>query len=74
MTEPTDRYRLVEAALDGTLADYVAERRATTSWRAMAADLTARTGVSVNYETLRLWFADRIRTVVVNDDGPERAA
>lgn len=66
MTQPTPLYRLVEARLggEGSLARYVEERRASTSWRTMAADLTERTGESVTHETLRLWFADRIKTVV----------
>lgn len=66
MTQPTPLYRLVEARLggEGSLTQYVEERRATTSWRAMAVDLSERTGESVTYETLRLWFADRIETTV----------
>lgn len=64
MKQPTPLYRLVEDRLDGSLAEYVAQRRATTSWRTMAADLTAQTGVHVTYETLRGWFAHRIRTTV----------
>ena len=60
MTQPTPLYRLVEARLGQPLDAYVAERRASTSWRAMAADLTERTGENVTYETLRGWFADRI--------------
>lgn len=64
MTQPTPLYRLVEAALGGSLADYVAERRASMSWRTMAADLTERTGETVTHETLRNWFVDRIETTV----------
>lgn len=67
MTQPTPLYQLVEARLGGSLVEYVAKRRATTSWRAMAADLTAQTGVHVTYETLRGWFADRIRNTVTID-------
>lgn len=64
MTQPTPLYRLVEARLGRSLDDYVAERRAGMSWRAMAADLTERTGETVTYETLRSWFADRIETTI----------
>lgn len=64
MSQPTPLYQLVEARLGGSLEEYVAERRATTSWRAMAADLTERSSVQVTYETLRGWFADRIETTV----------
>lgn len=59
MTEPPLRsplYELIEARIDGTLADYVAERRDDTSWRSMAAELSERTGRRINGETLRLWF------------------
>lgn len=72
MTQPTPLYRLVEAGLGGSLVEYVAERRATMSWRAMAADLTERTGENVTYETLRAWFADRVRvtTTTVIVDAP----
>lgn len=49
-------YRLVEERLDGTLADLVAARRPTTSWRDIASDIATTTGIEVSYETLRLWF------------------
>ncbi len=69
MTQPTTLYRLVEAKLGGgTLVDYVVERRGSMSWRAMAADLSERTGEEVSYETLRNWFADRITTTVTITD------
>jgi hypothetical protein len=59
MEQPSALYQLVESKLGGgTLADYVAARRATTSWRAMAADLSQRTGLTVSHETLRLWFQE----------------
>lgn len=64
MTQPTPLFQLAEARLGSSLDAYVAERRATTSWRAMAADLTARTGVQLTGETLRVWFADRIEVTV----------
>lgn len=68
MSQPTALYQLVEARLDRSLVDYVTERRATTSWRAMAAELTELTGVQVTYETLRGWFADRVQTTVTIAD------
>jgi hypothetical protein len=57
-------YRLIEERIDGTLADFVAQRRrvdgppfrSPTSWRDIAAQLTALTGIDANHETLRLWF------------------
>jgi hypothetical protein len=61
MTQPTPLYKLVETRLGGPLDEYVAARRATTSWRAMAADLTERTGEYVTHQTLMSWFADRIK-------------
>lgn len=51
---------LIERKLAGTLADFVAARRANTSWTAMAVELTEKTGYKVSDETLRRWFADRI--------------
>lgn len=74
MSQPSVLYQLVEARLDGTLVEYVASRRATTSWRAMAADLTDRTGVQVTHQTLMNWFADRIQTTVVVADIPAGAS
>lgn len=66
MTQPTPLFQLVEARLGGLgeLDRYVAERRASTSWRTMAADLTEKAGVQVTYETLRGWYADRVRTTI----------
>jgi hypothetical protein len=74
MSQPSVLYQLVETRLDGTLVEYVAEHRASMSWRAMAADLSERTGVQVTYETLRGWFADRIQTTVVVADRNAGAA
>lgn len=64
MSQPSVLYQLVEARLDGTLVDYVAEKRASMSWRAMAADLQERTGVELTHQTLVNWFGDRIQTTV----------
>ncbi len=62
MTQPSPLYRLLEDRLGEPLAEHVAARRAGETWRAIAADLSTRTGVTVSWETLRLWFADRIVT------------
>lgn len=71
MSQPSVLYQLVEARLDGTLVEYVVEHRATTSWRAMAADLSERTGVHLTHQTLMNWFADRIQTTVVIADAAD---
>lgn len=60
MADRTVLYQLIEARLDGTLAEYIETNKPTMSWRKMAADLSTRAGVTINHETLRLWFADRI--------------
>ena len=74
MSQPSVLYQLVEARLggEGALAEYVAEHKATASWHTMAADLSERTGQAIHRETLRLWFAGRIRTVVL--DAPSAGA
>lgn len=56
-------YELLEHRLGTSLADFVAERRGESirppaSWRAIATELTQRTGVYVTHASLRLWFAD----------------
>jgi predicted GIY-YIG superfamily endonuclease len=49
--------RQIERHLSGTLADYVARRRAEqVTWRNLAIELTEATGVEVSYEALRSWF------------------
>lgn len=63
MDEPK-LYRMIEKRLDGTLADWIAQRRADYSWAAMAAELTAATEIEVSRETLRRWFADRVSVEV----------
>jgi hypothetical protein len=64
VTKPSLLYQLIEAKLDGTLADFVAARRATQPWAAIAEELTNLTGQDVSDETLRRWFADRITVEV----------
>lgn len=60
MTQPSQLYRLIEERLDGTLAEFVAERWPTSGWRKIADDIHTTTGITVSYNTLRGWFADRI--------------
>lgn len=69
---PSRLYRQIERQLDGTLADFVAERRPHTSWREIATELTTVTEIEVSWESLRTWFAGRI-TVEVKVDA-ERVA
>ena len=64
MTQPSALYRLIEAGLEGTLADYVASRRPHRAWTDIADDIAADTGLVVSGETLRLWFRDRITVQV----------
>jgi hypothetical protein len=74
---PSRLYRQIERGLaGGTLADFVAARRATQSWRRIAEDVYAATGVEVSWESLRTWFDGRIEVVstVVVKDAPGRAA
>lgn len=59
MPHRTARFELVQVRLGRDLVQYVNGRRdARDSWRTIAADLSAITGVAVSYETLRTWFDD----------------
>lgn len=64
MTNHSPLYRMIEARLDGTLAEFVASRRASQSWTAMATEIVETTKIEVSDETLRRWFADRITVEV----------
>jgi hypothetical protein len=65
VTQPTTLYQLIEAHLDGTLADYVAAGlSARKSWRTIAAEIERDTNCLVSFETLRDWFKDRIQIEV----------
>lgn len=65
MAKPSQLYDLIEERLGGpTLAEYVAANYAEMGWRAMARDLHRKTGISISYNTLRAWFADRITVEV----------
>jgi hypothetical protein len=52
------RYLLIQVRLGRDLAQYVEARRPGDGWRAIAADLSQVTGISVSHETLRAWFAE----------------
>jgi len=62
MTQPSPLYRLIEAGLQGSLADFVAKRRPARSWRDIADEIRELTSVRVHDETVRLWFAEREQT------------
>jgi len=62
MGHRTDLYEQVEAKLGEPLASYVTSRRATvpaTSWRRIGLEITARTGIDITGEALRVWFVVR---------------
>lgn len=64
VTNRSPLYRMIERRLDGSLAEFVAARRLTTSWTAMAAELVQATDCEISDETLRRWFAGRLEVVV----------
>ncbi len=54
---PSPKRLLMEHLYDGDLAaDVAAHLTAGTSWREIAERVSARTGVTVSYESLRQWF------------------
>lgn len=61
-TKPTTvYYRLIDEKLGGKFDEFVAEHRATLSWDEIAEAIFASTGETVTRETLRAWFAGRLR-------------
>jgi hypothetical protein len=55
-------YQLIEDRLGCSLEVLVADARPErASWASIAADIHKRTGVEINQETLRLWFAEAER-------------
>ena len=55
-------YQLIEDRLGCSLESLVADARPVrASWASIAADIHKRTGVEINQETLRLWFAEAER-------------
>lgn len=73
MAQPSPLYRLIESRLDGSLADLIAARRPTATWREIASEIQSTTGVTVSAEALRLWFADRL-TIEVKVTDPSASA
>jgi intein-encoded DNA endonuclease-like protein len=62
MASPTALYQLIEDRLDGTLAELVQQCISEgKSWRAIARDVHAKTGVEVSRMTLAEWFKDRVK-------------
>jgi hypothetical protein len=54
-------YQLADRLLDGRLQEFVADRRSRSpqlSWRHIARDLHAETGVDVSDQTLMNWFPE----------------
>ncbi len=52
----TDRYRIVQTRLGRDLRGYLSDARcAGRSYRQIAADIEASTGVAVTYEAVRQW-------------------
>lgn len=57
---PTTKQQLIEHLYDGDLAGDIADfTRAGMSWREIAERVSARSGQSVSYETLRTWYGSR---------------
>lgn len=57
MGHRTELYEKVEANLGEPLRDYVAKRRGDrASWRRIALEVTARTGIDITGEALRVWL------------------
>jgi hypothetical protein len=59
--KPSRLYRLIEERLDGTLVEFVDERRRPdvrppASWGAIAAELAEKTGIEISRPGLRKWF------------------
>jgi len=61
MTQPSVLYRLIDKELDGKFAEFVAARWPAKSFREIAEEVEAQTGITVNMETLRLWFSGRLQ-------------
>jgi hypothetical protein len=75
MTQPpTDRARLVEAALGENLHDWIAARRRTgLAWRRIAAALTAASGIDVTDMTVSTWYP-ALRTLATDEANGDRVA
>jgi hypothetical protein len=69
VNEPSKLQMLIERDLAakklGALDDFVATRRGqSTSWRAIAEELSVATGREVTGEAVRRWYADRLQIEV----------
>ena len=58
MTRQSSLYRNIEKRLPGTLAEFVAARRATHTWRAIAGEIAIAADMEITGETVRRWFCD----------------
>ena len=58
MTTQSSLYRMIEKRLPVPLTEWVAARRSTHTWRAMAGELVLATDIEVSAETIRRWFSD----------------
>jgi hypothetical protein len=55
----TAKQQLADVLLEGTLDEFVKTRRADgRSWRLIAKDLEAETGVDVTFESIRSWYPE----------------
>ncbi len=50
--------QLIDDRLGEDVTAWVAIRRAGTSWRVLAREVSAATGITVTHETLRSWVAE----------------
>lgn len=58
MQPPSDRYRLIDAHLDGTFSEFLVSAYAETqSWEGVSRRLLVQHGVTVAGQTLRRWAA-----------------
>lgn len=49
---------MIEKRLPEPLAEFVAARRATHSWKAMAGEIVLATDIEISGETVARWFSD----------------
>lgn len=59
-----EKYTEIERKLGTPLADLIQSRRAEqVAWRRIALEVTARTGVDITGETIRVWYQGRPQVV-----------
>lgn len=62
MDTPSPLYELLDAAIPGGLAAYVADKRkAGRSWRGIEYDIHADHGREITAQTLRNWFPELVK-------------